>query len=218
MHTTWRFAHYRPRLALAMLVGVLAASLAPNRLAPVPRLLIAWDVAIWTYLILISWLVFRADPRQAQEVAEQEDPSAAIVLTIMSLAAVLSVIAISVELAGAAQLPASRRFLHYVFTAITLLGSWLLLGMVFAIHYAHLYYRTPADARPLSFPGGRSRPDYWDFLYFSFTIAVAAQTSDVIVQSHSLRRVVLAQSVLSFFFNLAILGLSVNIAAGMLGQ
>lgn len=213
-----RFAHHRPRLALAILVGLCAAVLAPPQLAPVPRLLAAWNVAIWSYLILISALVMRADPRQAQEVAEQEDPSAAVVLTIMSLAAVLSVIAIAVELAGAGKLPAGARLVHYVFTGITLMGSWLVLGVVFAIHYAHLFYRTASDARPLSFPGGRARPDYWDFLYFSFTIAVAAQTSDVVVQSHRLRRVVLAQSVLSFFFNLAILGLSVNIAAGMLGQ
>ena len=53
---------------------------------------------------------------------------------------------------------------------------------------------------------------------FSFTIAVAAQTSDVIVMSRSMRKVVLAQSVLSFLFNVAILGLSINIAAGLVGS
>jgi len=55
-------------------------------------------------------------------------------------------------------------------------------------------------------------------LYFSYTIAVAAQTSDVSVMSRSMRKIVLAQSILSFFFNLAILGLSINIAASLVGN
>jgi uncharacterized membrane protein len=37
------------------------------------------------------------------------------------------------------------------------------------------------------------------------------------VMSRELRKVVLAQSVLSFLFNVAIVGLSINIAAGLLG-
>ncbi|MGO4470163.1 DUF1345 domain-containing protein, partial [Pseudoduganella sp. RAF53_2] len=41
-------------------------------------------------------------------------------------------------------------------------------------------------------------------------------TSDVCVQSSDLRKLVLGQSVLSFFFNLLILGLFVNIAASLL--
>jgi uncharacterized membrane protein len=57
-----------------------------------------------------------------------------------------------------------------------------------------------------------------DFLYFSFTIAVASQTSDVVLRSTAVRRTALAQSVLSFFFNVAVLGLSVNIAAGLVGS
>ena len=55
-------------------------------------------------------------------------------------------------------------------------------------------------------------------MYFSFTIAVAAQTSDIVIMSHSLRKTVLAQSILSFFFNVAILGLSINIAASLVNS
>jgi uncharacterized membrane protein len=81
-----------------------------------------------------------------------------------------------------------------------------------------MFYRAPAKELPLRFPDGLTEPDYWDFLYFSFTIAVAVQTSDICVMSRPMRKMVLGQSVLSFFFNLAILGLSINIAAGMLNQ
>jgi uncharacterized membrane protein len=125
-------------------------------------------------------------------------------------------IAISSELASLRDMPASGRGLHYAFVVLTLVGSWFLVGTLFCFHYAHLYYNAEGSPRPLSFPGGETQPDYWDFLYFSFTIAVAAQTSDVSVQAPSMRRLVLGQSVLSFFFNLLILGLFVNMAASLM--
>ena len=70
----------------------------------------------------------------------------------------------------------------------------------------------------LAFPDQPALPSYRDFLYFSFTICATAQTSDVAVTSTGMRTAVLAQSLLSFFFNVAILGLSINIAVSALGK
>lgn len=69
----------------------------------------------------------------------------------------------------------------------------------------------------LKFPDDNAdfRPDYGDFLYFSFTIAVASQTADVSVTTQPMRRLVLLQSILSFGFNTAILAFTINIAASM---
>jgi uncharacterized membrane protein len=100
---------------------------------------------------------------------------------------------------------------------LTVLGSWFLLGALYTFHYAHLYYSAPSNRLPLGFPESLKSPSYVDFMYFAFTIAVAVQTSDVSVRTTAMRGTVLVQSVLSFFFNLAILGLSINIAAGLLG-
>ena len=91
-----------------------------------------------------------------------------------------------------------------------------MLATLFAVHYAHDYYCAPADGKPLRFPDDIEKPTYWDFLYFSFTIAVASQTADIAVMSSDARRLVLLQSVLSFLFNTSILGLKINIAAGLL--
>lgn len=66
------------------------------------------------------------------------------------------------------------------------------------------------------FPEKPAEPGYWDFIYFSFTIAVAAQTADVATGTTDMRQITLLQSVISFVFNLAILGLSVNVGAGLL--
>jgi uncharacterized membrane protein len=218
MHAHVRqFARNRPRLSLAIAAGILVGVALPAQWRGVTRSLIGWNVTVWSYLISMGWLMMRATHAQVRKIAEQEERSAVAVLAILSIAALLSLLAIIFELAALKGLPPDLRLIRYAFTGATVLGSWFLVGTIFTVHYAYMYYRTSADHRPLRFPEGEQNPNYWDFLYFSFTIAVAAQTSDVIVMSRSMRKVVLAQSILGFFFNAAILGFSINIAAGMVG-
>jgi uncharacterized membrane protein len=87
---------------------------------------------------------------------------------------------------------------------------------MFALTYASLYFRV-AHGSGLKFPEADPdfRPDFSDFLYFSFTIAVAFQTADISVTTQPMRRLVLLQSILSFGFNTAILAFTINIAASM---
>jgi uncharacterized membrane protein len=213
-----RFIRRRPHLALAIALGVVVGLLLPWSGAPLTRALIGWNAAVWVYLVTMSWMMMRAAPQKVREVASREDESAGLVLVTLVVGAVLSMSAIIVELSHVAHLAEDQRILRYGFTATTVLGSWLLVNVLFCVHYAHLFYRAPARCLPLRFPDDLKDPDYWDFLYFSFTIAVAVQTSDVAVMTRGMRRLVLGQSVLAFFFNLAILGLSINLAAGLLNQ
>jgi uncharacterized membrane protein len=60
-------------------------------------------------------------------------------------------------------------------------------------------------------------PAFWDFAYFSFTIAAACQTSDVATTNAAVRKVIIAQTLVSFFFNLSILGFAINVTAGLIG-
>ncbi len=71
------------------------------------------------------------------------------------------------------------------------------------------------ESRPLAFPESPT-PVFWDFAYFSFTIAAACQTADVATRGVSMRKVVLAHTLISFAFNAAILGFAINITAGMI--
>jgi uncharacterized membrane protein len=59
-------------------------------------------------------------------------------------------------------------------------------------------------------------PAFWDFAYFSFTIAAACQTADVSTLSADIRRVVMGQTLISFLFNAAILGFAINVTAGLI--
>ncbi len=206
----------RPRLLGALAVGVVLAWLAPFHLIPLVRVLLGWDIAVWLYLFLVWIMMARASAIRVRQMAAREDENAVIVLTTVCVAAIASVAAIVLELATAKNLGLGSSVQHLTFTAATVLGSWFLIPSIFTLHYARLYY-IASGKPPLAFPDVDLEPDYWDFMYFSFTIAVASQTADIGLSSSSMRRAVLAQSVLSFFFNASILALSINIAASLIG-
>lgn len=220
LHVTalFKLVHLHPRLVLAAVVGVLTGLVLQARFEAVQCAVLGWDVGVWLYLGMIWILMARANADEVREFAEQEDESAGMVLMLVCVAATASLAAIVLQMGSASDLTGTARVLHYVSTVATILGSWFLVGTIFAVHYTRLFYLADDDDLPLKFPEEKTDPDYWDFLYFSFTIASAAQTSDVVVCHTSMRKVVLAQSVLAFMFNAAILGLSINIAAGLIGK
>lgn len=212
------FVYHHLRLLIALAVGVaIALALFSAKQSMIHQILAGWNVMVWLYLALTGWMMMRADVVRVRKLAEREDKSWAAVLAIMSIACLISLGAIILELPAAQGLPTGQRFARYAFTAVTVFGSWCLLGVLFTHQYARLFYRSRTEHRPLHFPDNEQKPDYWDFLYFSFTIVVALQTSDVAVMDKSTRKAVLAQSILCFLFNVAIVGLSINIAAGLLG-
>ncbi|MEO6960075.1 MAG: DUF1345 domain-containing protein [Burkholderiaceae bacterium] len=205
-------------MAVAIVAGTGIALALPSTWNFADRILTGWNITVWFYLCVTGWLMMHAGHAEVRKLAEQEDESAGVVLAIMSLASVASLVAIVMELSTVKDWSGGLRLLHYAFTGATVLGSWFLLGVLFTHHYARQFYRSPPNQRSLHFPDEEQKPNYWDFLYFSFTIAVAAQTSDVLVMSRLVRRSTIIQSVLSFWFNVAIVGLSINIAASLIGS
>ena len=199
-----------------MLVGSAALVLLPGTHHLVTRGLFAWNTSVWLYLVLVGWMMLRADHVRLRRVALAQAEGAATVLTMVSLASLFSLVGIVVELSAAKVPGAPHALPHVAFALATVVGSWLLVPTMFALTYASLYYRTSVG-RGLQFPHVEDSftPDYGDFLYFSFTIAVASQTADVNVSTQAMRRLVLLQSVLSFGFNTAILAFTINIAASM---
>lgn len=216
-HKMRNFLSNRPRIFVALFLGLAVYALEPWPLRPMQHALLSWDTGMWLYLVMIWTKMIRADSRDVQRIAEREDEGATIVLVIVTTAAVLSIAAIVLELTSAKGHGAATAAANYGLTAATLIGGWVLIPTVFTLEYVR-YFQQPTGEKSLKFPDEALEPDYWDFLYFSFTIAVASQTSDVELCSRQVRRTALAQSILSFFFNAAVLGLSVNIAASLVGS
>jgi len=210
-----RIVGSRPRLFVSAAVGIVSTLLLAviSDESAVTRLLLGWDIGVILYLSLVVILMARSTTHRIRYRAAMQDEGQIAILVLTVAAAIASVAAIFAELGTAAgnDRPAG----HLVLAAATIVLSWAFIHSIFALHYAHEYYGNGRDGLigGMHYPDD-DEPDYWDFAYFSFTIGMCAQVSDVTVSSKSIRRTVLAHSVISFLFNAALLALTVNIAAG----
>lgn len=206
----------RPRMFICAAIGTAVGMLAPGIEHAVTRSLLGWNVGVWLFLVMIGVMMLRADHDHLRRSAIAQAEGAAAVLALVVFAAVVSIVAIVIELSAAKGPGAHRALPHVLFALATVTASWLLLPTLFSLNYASMYYRTTRGGG-LKFPEPDEtfRPDYADFLYFSFTIAIACQTADVTITNRPMRRLVLLQSVLSFVFNTTILAFTINIAASL---
>ena len=208
----------RPRLLIAMAVGIPAGLLFPGTVGATLRAEIGWDAGVAVFLALILGMAARATPESMQRRAALEDQARWVLLGLMAAATLFSMFAVlglmhEAHNAGG-RAPAELSLL----AGATVVLSWSFAHTAFAVHYAHEYYADLGAKVPtaLVFPGQPAAPDYWDFLYFSFVVGMTCQVSDVQVATQPWRRLVLAHGLLSFLYNTVVLALSINLLAGLL--
>ena len=137
-------------------------------------------------------------------------------IVVVISAALLSLVAIIALLSTIQHARAEVRAWHVALAALTIASSWVLVATMFTLHYADVFYSAPAEDPPLLFPK-TAEPLFWDFAYFSFTIAAACQTSDVSTAQLPIRKIVIAHTAVSFLFNVSILGFAINVTASLVG-
>lgn len=214
-----RWRPWRPRLLLAAVAGLATWPLLPAHWPAITQALVAWNVAVWLYVVLMAFFFARADHARLRRTAQAHAEGAAMVLATALAAAVASLVGVVVQFAQAHQPGTAHALPHILLALSTVAGAWLLMPTLFTLSYASRYY-APRRGHPsggMAFPHADARfePAYEDFLYFAYTIAVAAQTSDVAVTTRPMRRLVALQSVQAFVFNTAILALGINLAASL---
>jgi uncharacterized membrane protein len=209
----FRIIHARPKLVASVLLGLAVMLVAPSDWELVTRILLGWDAGVVLYIGIVSWIIMRLESRaemehiRARAAKEDEGRVSILVLTVIATLASLAAIIILLGQEEGKNAP-----LQLMFAAATILLSWAFVHLIFATHYAHEFY-TEGKAGGLKFPGGE-KPDYLDFIYFSFVIGMTFQVSDVGITSRSIRQTVLAHAIISFLFNVALVAIMVNIAAG----
>jgi uncharacterized membrane protein len=149
---------------------------------------------------------------RARAASQDEGRIAMLVLTVFAALASLGAILGELGTGQVTGQAVARTPAQLALATVTIVLSWAFIHTIFALHYAHDYYGVRGDQKNLNFPGEEA-PDYWDFVYFSFVIGMTSQVSDVAASSRSMRRAVAAHGIVSFFFNAALLALTVNIAA-----
>lgn len=214
----WHPIRVRPRLVLSVLAGVAMFLALPASIAAPTRALVTWVTGGGLYLLLAFIIISRASIEHMRWRARIQDDGAAAILFLTVAAAVASLAAIVMELAGLKSVAPVRQAMHLTLAGATFLVSWLMVHTTFALHYAHAYYVAQGreHAAPLAFPN-QEMPCYMDFLYFSMVVGMTSQTADVAVASTRMRRLVMVHGMIAFVFNTTLLALTINVAAGLLG-
>jgi uncharacterized membrane protein len=205
-----------PRLWTSVIVGCVIFFLLPAHWSTLTRVLVCWNCGASLFLALIFVWMTRLTAEQICTRYIEEDESAPIIVAMVTIAAMFSLGAIVEPLATLKQVTGMERIGHFALAAVTLVNSWILVPTIFTTHYADMFYSAHEDDRPLRFPE-TPMPVFWDFAYFSFTIAAACQTADVSTLRAGVRKVVIAHTLVSFLFNASILGFAINVTAGLIG-
>jgi uncharacterized membrane protein len=175
----------------------------------------AFDVAAAVFLIAISTLLGHGEADKMRKAAENNDANRVGLLVLTGVTMLIILTSVAKELQGKTNMAAT------VLVIATLVLAWLFSNTVYALHYAHLFYSDcdddGMDSGGLDFPEC-AEPDYWDFLYFSFTLGMTFQTSDVEISSRRMRRVSLGQCLAAFVFNIGVLAFTINVLGSSSGS
>lgn len=216
-----RIVRNHDRLFMALAFGTFVYLLLPGSLFAgnwqLPtRMLVGWNSGLAVYLCMALVSLSRFDLKAVRGRAATADEGAWLILMLTVAASVASLAAVFAELGAAKGAAPIDKALHLGLAALTIVLSWTFIHAIFTFHYAHEFYGERGSHKSgLSFPECK-QPEYWDFMYFSFVIGMTFQVSDIQVTSPHVRRTVLAHGVLSFFFNLAVLSLAINIGGSLI--
>lgn len=215
----------RPSLTIGLVVGVVTYMLIPffSHATHRVRFTIGWDFGATCALAVMYAYLRNSSAMQMKRTAEEQDVSKWFALALSLAGAAASLVLITSEMPLVKQARDLEQALRIVWVIYTVVLSWAFIQTVFALHYAHDFYMA-IDVRdeaphpgslPLRFPNERT-PTYGDFLYFSFTIGMTFQVSDVQVADPAMRRLVLAHGIIAFFYATGIVALAINLVAGFI--
>lgn len=201
---------------LAGLAAGACTALATLALPLALQIVATFDVAALTYVVLFFCMANMTSPEEAAELSRRREsigPQMLVLAIMMSLISLLAVPAIQISLKDT---DGWLELVHMTASLLALFLSWTLMQIFFSLEYMCLHYDDDdphageRGVRRLDFPS-RPVPDFWDFMYFSFTVAMCYATSDVTINGYSLRRLATLHAVFSFFYVIMIIGLVVSI-------
>ncbi len=196
--------------------------------------LLAWDVGILAWLLLTFRYMTQSTARTTALSAQRAEPSTVWMLIVVTITASLGLFGSIVLASRSGERNEFEQALHLLIGVLAVAEAWLMVHTQFALYYAQCYYDEVTDnasegnaagesnvshpndrtsllpfRKGLAFPDA-DEVDYWDFVYYSYTIAMCYQTSDVTVTMPTVRRITIIHALISFAFVVTLLGFSVN--------
>ncbi|MEA2663221.1 MAG: hypothetical protein QOI11_165 [Candidatus Eremiobacteraeota bacterium] len=215
-----RFRHRLTSFGVSGLIGIAVFFLVPGWLLGATRFVAAYDAGVLTLTIFFWRTALHCDARLSRARAALDDPGRNLIfLVVMSAVAVGLIAAVGILGHGPRVQNPFEKWEAYILGLGAIALGWVLVHTVYTFRYAHLFYHdADRDGEPeggLNFPGGQEPSDF-DFAYFSFCIGTAFAVSDVEVTSTAVRREVLVHSIIAFAYNSMIVGMVINVLAGIL--
>jgi uncharacterized membrane protein len=207
------------RWFLSAVAGV-AVAMTTTALPRETRIIIGLDTFLATLVALMLAMMSVGTAAQCALMARERERIRHTELMAALVATLVGIAAIAVMLHSQRDEARWLRTVHLGGSLLALLLGWIAVQVTFAIQYMRAYYRNQEGAGShrtepgLEFPGQRS-PDLWDFAYYSFTIGMCFQTSDVSISGSAIRRLSLVHAIYSFFYVAAIIGFTVNVLSNL---
>lgn len=198
-----------PRFLAFAAVLIVASVLLSPEVGMTRGILTGFDGAALLFIGSLVPLLRQGQAAKMRRRAARNDANRTVLLVFCGIVLFVVLVAVGGELRGRSSV------VTIALVVGTLILAWLFSNIVYALHYAHLFYSAgeKGDAGGLQFPD-TAEPDYWDFLYFSVTLGMTFQTSDVSIASRRMRRVVTGQCLAAFIFNLGVIAFTVNVLGG----
>jgi uncharacterized membrane protein len=212
----------RHRLIFSLLLATMVWFGLRGRVQTSTQSIVTWDVFALSILVL-AWLTITTTPPDKLRMrARMQDVSRTVIFVFVLLAACAGLFAVGFLFFTNKNAQHPHFTLHLLMSLLAVISSWMLVHTVFGLRYAHTFYgdhdnsaKEDEYAGGLLFPG-ETMPNYMDFAYFSFTIGMTFQVSDVQIVSREFRQLVLLHGMLSFGFNTVILALTINTVSALL--
>jgi len=173
-----------------------------------------FDIAVAGFILTCIPLWRKGEAAEIRRQAHRDDAGQVLLLLLTSLVTVVVFTALATLKIDNDDLG----FGGVVLVVLTLAASWSFANLIYAFHYARLYYSQAggSDHGGLDFPG-QEEPAFADFVNFAFVIGMTCQTADIAIRSGRVRKIATFHGLFAFAFNLGILALCVNMLAALGG-
>ena len=215
----WNIVQRYARFIGFLLTAVVVAALLWPLLGPAPAILAGFDAGVLVFLISLVSLFGTATAPSMRARSQANEPDHNLLILLSMAIVVVVTAAVWTEMVAISGKTTGNSGMMLLLATVSLAMAWLFANALGTIHYAHRWYLPGADggdAGGLDFPAGETQPDYWDFAYYTLTLSMTFQVSDVTISDRSLRRLAIGHGLIAFVFNISVIALSVSLVTSVL--
>lgn len=193
---------------IPIIIGVLTALLISTMATGLFVILAGWDSAAMMLFVLVcySFLPLKNGERTKKVVSQEGIRYPALDLLII-LAAMMSIFTAILLLTRS-----KGNSVEIAFCMLSIFITWNLIQLLYSVHYTEMYYQRNSG---VSF-NDTQNPNFWDFLYLSYTIGMTYQVSDNSFSTTHFRRVALGHALISFSFSTVLIAITINFVGGLM--